>query len=388
MCSGILPHALINLLIFFYPSINKQPMSVVSRYRRPYDYAGMARRSYQAYKVGAVIANQAKPWVEYYTKPAKQQQVAVQPVQKGNAKPLKGKRQRKKPKRTHCKGVRGKAGKEIHQIKKAIKELKYSENASLGKLTYRKHDVYRALSTQNSQQVFIANGSTLTLMESALANLKFFNPSNPGTLITANGATGTYQRKYLFKSMTSKMVLRNNYQTDCSFKVYLCTPKDDTNQSPSDAWTAGIADNGNIAAISTLNQYPSDTDIFKDLWHTKVKGSYDLSPGQSVSISHSVGNVEYDPATADTHSLEYQKDFKNFVWMVVLTGTLSHDSSLDEQGISPAGLDIERKNTYVVSYDAGVNISFIYLDQSLDTPTNGFVQSHQPVPDNVSYSAA
>jgi len=308
--------------------------------------------------------------------------------QKGSAVPIKGKRQRRKPRRTHCKGVKGKAGKEICQIKKAIKALKFSENASLGRMTYRKLQSFRVISADNLQAVSSDGGNDTTQMETTLANLKYYDPANPGTLVTAAATTGTYQRNFLFKSITSKLVLRNNYQSDATVKIYLCKAKDDTDISPSTAWSTGIATSGNVSSITQLNQYPTDNDLFNDLYSVKVAGTYVLSPGQSCSVSHTEKDIEYDPATVDNHNLLYQKEYKAFKWMTVVSGVLSHDVSADDQGIAQAGVDGLVYTTHVVSYDAGVNLTFVHNVISLDTPATSFVQSHQPIADNQAYSVA
>lgn len=304
---------------------------------------------------------------------------------KGGAAPLKGKSQRRKKVRTHCKGVKGKAGKEICSIKKAIKELRYSENASLGQMTYRDLVVGRILSFNNKQKVSNQAGSTTTSMESTLAFLKFFDPNNGETLLTADGGAGTYQREYRFKSVTSNILLRNNYQSDAKLKVYLCKPKIDSSTSPGAAWTNGIVDNGNVTDKDDLNQFASDYDVFRDIWSAKLLGKFTLSPGQSTSVSHTEKDIIFDPATIDGISETYQKAMKSFTFLVVLEGTLSHDTISDQQGIAAAGVDYIKKTTYVVSYDAGANISYVHLASSLDTPSNVFVQSHQPIPQNISY---
>ncbi len=177
-------------------------------------------------------------------------------------------------------------------------------------------------------------------------------------------------------------------QSDCNLKVYLCKAKDDTSITPSSAWSSGLADSGNVSAITQLNQFPSDTDLFNDLWSSKVAGNFTLSPGQTASVSHTVKNVEYDPSLVDTHNLTYQKEYKAFTWMFVVSGVLSHDTTLNEQGMAACGVDFSHHVSTVISYDAGTNIKYVHVVENLDTPTNGFVQSHQPVPDNISYSVA
>lgn len=276
--------------------------------------------------------------------------------------------------------------KDVSRIKRSMKVMKQHDDATTGTLTYRDVTSFRLLSALNEQAVASYSGSKTSSMETALANLKFFDPANPATLITANGTSGTYQRNYLFDSISSKLVVRNNYQSDVKVKIYLCKPKDDTSQTPFDAWNSAIADGGNAADINQINQFPTDYDLLNDLWSLKVVSNTVLSPGQTATSSHTEKNVEYDPATVDTHSLIFQKEYKSFEWLVVIEGTLSHDVAADDQGLAPCGIDILSYKTIKVKYSAGVNIKYIVLAQVLDVPATTFIQSHQPIPDNISYS--
>lgn len=288
-----------------------------------------------------------------------------------------------------CDKMKGTAlKKEVCKLSNQIKELKNAESASLGKMTYRKMEVWNQTCANNVQSVSLYEISKPSNYETVLAQLKYYDPGTPGTLITASAATGTYQKNFLVKNIHAKLTFRNNYQSDADVTVYLCTPKSDSSISPKQAWTDGITtDAGNVSANTEINQYPTDYDVFRDLWNAKRAGHKVLSPGESFEVSHSIQDVEYDPALYDEHAALYQKRFKTAMWMVVLKGTLSHDTVInDELGLAQAGIDTHIHQTWTVQYDAGVNLSYVYLDSTLDSPTTGFVQSHQPIPDNVGYS--
>lgn len=303
------------------------------------------------------------------------------------AQPLRGKKTTKRRQRKKA-CTKKKLVQKVCTMENQIKSLKMSENASLGQCTYRLLDSSRRLSNVNEQESSFFSPNSINNIETAIQNLKYFDPSAPGTLVTAAFGSGTYQRNVLLKSISQSLEIRNNYQSDCKLKVYLCTCKDDTSISPLNAWQSAYGDGGNATNENQLNQYPTDYDLVNDLWKLKVVINTALSPGQSVTCSHSVKNIEYDPATTDTHPDSYQKEYKAFGFLVVLHGTVSHDTAVSEQGIAQAGVDIIRKSTTVVSYDAGINIKYVQLDEDLDTFTNGAVQSHQPIPDNIGYSVA
>ncbi|AXH78884.1 MAG: putative capsid protein [Circular genetic element sp.] len=298
----------------------------------------------------------------------------------GGAAPLKGRRQYSK---------KVKKGGKLSSIQRQLKILKQNDDATLGTMVYRDLKVGRLVHLQNVQNSIITGGFSTVDIEAAMAQLKFFNPAVPGTLTTANMSGIAFQNNVLIKAQTSKLLLRNNYQSDTHLKVYLCMCKDDTSQSPIDAWTASIPDGGNASGKDQINQFPTDYDLFNDLWRTKVVIDSVLSPGESISTSHTVNDVEYSTSTVDTHNTTYQSEYKNFQYLIVINGTIGHDSTVgSEEGYLPSGIDYSVHNTTKITYSAGVNISYIYLADTVDNFSNGGVQSHQPVPNNVGYSAA
>lgn len=349
-----------------------------------------------AYATGAYVTNKA---LNYATRKAvdKAMNYAVSgkamsksSANKGGASPLKGRNMKKRGRKKIRAPSKQKIGKELSSLKRQVKDLKHAENASLGKITYRRRLCWAVKASANQQGVATLPTNGTNEYELVLAQLKYYDPAVPGTLVTADGTSGTYQKDFLFKNIYGKLHMRNNYQTDCEVIVYLCKPKADTSQSPSQAWTDGIADDpGNITSYSNYGSLPTDYDTARQFWSYKRMATKSLSPGQSLEVSHAVNDVEYNPAFTDTHNLQYQRGLKHFQWLIIVRGTISHDSAVaTEQGISEAGIDVISTDVYECHYDAGVNLSFVYHDHTLDTFTNGAVQSHQPVADNIGYSIA
>lgn len=278
--------------------------------------------------------------------------------------------------------------KEVARLKSSVKQLRFSDQASNGTMTWRKWTAHGLQASDNEQAVISYDGFSIADMESSLANLKYFDPANPGTLVTADFTTGSYQRQTHFKSMSTTMEFRNNYISDCNIVVYLCTPKDDTDIQPHTAFSNGATAGANVATTSVA-LYPSDFTQFKDIWNSKRVVNATLSPGQSISCSHTEKDVMYDPSVIDSHNLTYQKEYKNFVYLVVIRGTTSHSTaSANSRGLGAAGLDIIRRRTAVVNYDAGIGIEFVHADTTGLNTLTGAVQSHQPTPDNVGYSVS
>lgn len=295
---------------------------------------------------------------------------------------------RRRPKRKSKKRlVKGKKlNRELNKMSNAIKDLKLTNDATIGTMVYRRSNSQNITCAKNEQASLSRNVFRLNQMQGALSNLKFFNPSTPGTLTTADLASATFQQNILFKNVSSKINIRNNYISDCEVKVYLCTVKDDTNSDPKVAWQAGIADGGNAADENELNQYPSDYSLVTSLWNLKRMVKCTLSPGQTISASHNVNDIEYDPSVFDSHALDYQKEYKSFTWLVVIQGTNVHDTTDPTSvGKSQCGVDIDTLESWTIQYSAGVNINYIHLANNYDTVASP-VQSHQPIPDNINYS--
>lgn len=281
------------------------------------------------------------------------------------------------------KPIRGKPS-----LKKQVKSLTRSIKSTMGTLIYRKRTTERLLTSINEKGYGIAqNQVDMNLYETVLGELRFFNPSAPGTLIQGSGASGTYFREYNFKNVTSKLCAKNNYQVPCKFTVMLMCSKEDTSINPATAFQNGLVDVGNPSSQSQLT-YFTDSDEFNKLWSIKKTKKKLLQPGQELKISHSYKDMMYDPAVFDSHSLTFQNKYKTFCWLIKVEGRLGHDTSADQQGLTQAGVDIVVDNVLKVEYDAGCDLKFIVVSDGSDSFTNGAVTSSKPVSDNIGYSVA
>lgn len=266
----------------------------------------------------------------------------------------------------------------IKQMDRQITRLKKSEDASLGTMIYRAEGRFTISSAVNAQGVSTKSHSTVTGLEQILANLKFYDPSNPATLITADFTTGTYQKEVLFERLTSTLQLRNNYKNDCRVRVYLGVPKVDTSTSIDSAWSSGATDQGGVAN-TVINTYPTDYQLVGRLWKLKLKANKVLKAGQSLTLSHSNKEFRLDPSFLDSHALTYQKSLGNAQWLIVVSGTLGHDSAVaDQVGYTASKVDGTLRTSTKIQYDAGVNIKYSVISNTFDTFTNGAVQSQKP----------
>ena len=269
---------------------------------------------------------------------------------------------------------RRKLSKKVCRMEASIRNLKFAENASLGTFTHRKIEGQGSVITAadgKSQGTLALYGHVMSDFNESIQYLQYYNPATPGTLTTADGKTGTFDRRFLFKSIYSAITLRNNYQTDVKVKVYLCYPKQSSSIAPLAAWQNGIDANpdSSITATTSLGQYPNDYSDFKDVWSAKLHCKASLSAGQSIICSHSVKDIEYDPTAYASHTATFQSKYKNFVFVVVIEGTMSHTATTT--GLARCGVDAIQHTTRVIQYDAGVNVTFQRVDNSLGDQTHG-----------------
>lgn len=272
---------------------------------------------------------------------------------------------------------------------KMIKKLQAHDRQSLGDMTYRQLGSSRVTFLTNDQGVVPIGGSRTIDLESILSKCKFFDPSNPATLIEGSLAAGTYQRNVRFENITSNIECRNNYGTTMEVTIYKCLVKEDTNNNPITAWASGIPDGSNLSTPNDLGQYPTDYDLVNDLWKLTVAKKVVLQPGQAVKAFHKTGAFEFASSTVDTHALAYQKEYKSFEWLVIAKGVHGHDTSFLQVANMPGGIDFSWTNVYKVKYDAGINIRFVHVDNgNADTFSNAGVMSQKPMTDNQGYSVA
>lgn len=274
-------------------------------------------------------------------------------------------------------------------VKKQIKELKRLTESDTGTLTYRSiHSGSTTFSNANQQSMTPILGSSISKIETALAQLRYYDTStNPPTLVTRDATAGTFQKEFLIQNTVTTLRLRNNGHTPCNVKVYLCAPKRDTNILPTTAITSGLTDMCNVSNTDVCT-YPTDSPLFNDLWKIVKSKSYKLKSGHTAECTHTEKAFQYDPSMVDEHNLTYQKQYGGHVWLVVHQGTIAHDSTTNSDiGIGPSKLDYVIRTKYLIKYSAGADIKYLYCDSTdLDTmavqPTTGVLN----VPDVIGFS--
>lgn len=278
-----------------------------------------------------------------------------------------------------------KARQEIKDLRKKVKDINQSVKHNEGKLIYRFRGTGRVLANANecTHSSIVAN--SISTIETVLAQLRYYDPTDPANLVNASGVTGTFSKDFMISKSYYKLLIQNNYQIPCNVVVYICKPKEDTSISPTSAFSGGLVDVGNPSNVSCL-VYLTDSEIFQDLWKIEKSEKKYLYPGEICTISHGDKKYDYDPSLVDTHSLEYQDKYKSTIFVIRVEGPLAHDSAADEQGTAQCGIDYQMNRTFQVDYDAGAPITWLVSGDSSDTFTNGAIISSKPVADNISYS--
>lgn len=218
------------------------------------------------------------------------------------------------------------------------------------------------------------DGLTKTLIEDAISQLKYFDPSAPATLTVVDYNTGTFNKQILL-SCSTKIKFRNNYKARVNVVCYLCKIRSDTNQSPESAIVSGFADIGPLDETDMLSK-ATDSKILKDLWIVKKVFDGILEPGQMKTYSHYEKPFSYDTSLVDTHALEYVKIFKSNAWLIRIQGVLVHNNFLpDVVGTSNVGVDVYTDTNIVVKYDAGIDLFEIQTVNNAGALTSSATQT-------------
>lgn len=278
---------------------------------------------------------------------------------------------------------RGRAGtmpRKVKGLSRQVRELKRLAEADMGTHIHRRRDVNAILSLENEQNVNYIVSCNVERLEEVLLQLRYYDPSNPGTLLVASGVSGTFQKDFFFSRIHSKITVRNNYQVPCEVRIYQCVPKDDTSIDVVSAFQDGLTDVGNPGYLSPLT-YLTDSKLFDDLWRIKQSAIKLLDAGRQCSMTWSAKPFQYDPSLTDSHNQQYQAAFQASVFMVFIKGVVSHDALADQQGTSSAGIDMMCDTVYEVKYPAGADITQFTVDDGSSAFANGARLTNKPAAD-------
>lgn len=275
-------------------------------------------------------------------------------------------------------------------VRKDVKALKAKVNADQATHTYKELGAGEVQALAGQVEYTQEAISSVSNLEAWIANLRYYNPSNPTVLTTASGASGTFHREIHFSNIYSKLELRNNYQVPCRVKVYLCRPKSDTNIVPMTYYTNGIADQVISAGADqqTAGLYLTDINTFNQQYSVVCKKDVILDAGAMCFATHNTGRFKYDPSLTDSHTSGYQTKYKACLWIIRVEGILGHDSASAQDFNTLLGsVDYQFIHIAKIEYDAGVGLNDIYIQDNRNSFTSGSgLVSSKPVADNIGYS--
>lgn len=298
---------------------------------------------------------------------------------------------RKAPKKKRCKPVKD-VCKEIQKIREKVKELDRENESGMGTKIYRSRHSSQLIAAVGLQRVTSGRLFGKTDLESTITSLKYFDPAVPGTLVTANGNTPTFQNEFYFKHVDVYIEVTNNYQVPVYVDLFIMKPKTDTGITPSGAFTNGLSDIGAPSSTSPMVRL-HDSIQLKDLWSTSIsKRGVLLKPGQSLRLSDTMGGFQFDPSLLDSHAYEYMPMFHGRAFAIRFWGQVGHDTVVAEVGNLGCGVDTEFGFQSIVKYAAGTDVHDLQIadnfDASFTTAPNLGVCSQMPLADNQSYSIA
>lgn len=276
--------------------------------------------------------------------------------------------------------------KSVRKVQKEVKTLQKKVRDMTSTLTARFVDVFKLSASANQTGYVALMCGSADTVELALAQLKFFDPSNPGTLITGSGATGTYNRRFRVKC-SNTYVIRNNYKVPVDIRLYKYRVISDTNQTPYTAFTAGLTDVGNPASTS-IAVYPTDSTQLSDLFKLEGTTIKRLEPGEELHATMATPWFDYDPADYDLHGLSYQRQYHCQAYLLRISGPPAHDkTTITQLGTIGTAVDFLEKITVNVQYNSGgPDLNTVYVADASDSMTAGAVVSQQTV-SNQEYGA-
>lgn len=254
-----------------------------------------------------------------------------------------------------------------NRLQRQVTRLTKQVKSGMGELVYKYRESSRVVCSTNQCAYGNWAGNSTVIDELALAQLRFYNPSTPGTYITSDLTSGT-QSKSAQMQVYGSITLRNNYAVPTKVSLYVCVPKSDTSTTPITAITDGLTDLGVTSPSTEIMTFPTESRLFNDIYKVSSSKTLELRAGKEMTISHSTATYTYDPSIVDTHSQIYQKKLQAFVFLVRVHGVLAHDTSVTtEQTSAPAGVDIQTSIKITIHYDAGVNVKYIVVNNTADT---------------------
>lgn len=270
-------------------------------------------------------------------------------------------------------------------IAKQLRDIRRKLNATTTTYVWRKRAYDRVESSGNNVSTKASfSGNSLTYVEQAIDSLKYYDPSAPSALVSADFTSGSYNKQVML-SGNSRLLVKNNYTVSCKCTVYVVVPRGDTSITANTAVENGWTDVG-LLFTTGVNQYPEDSLQFMQMWKIVKKKKKILKIGQAMTAGFKIREFMYNPALADAHTETFQPRYQAHQYLIRVEGILAHDNSLDQQGLLRGGVDVQIDTTIVAKYDGGADIKFVEI-QDDGAQFTGTAQVNVPsISENISYA--
>lgn len=251
----------------------------------------------------------------------------------------------------------------VAKLKKDVSKLKKEVKVTMSTYIKKYRNFPTALSAATTQCAYSESTlNSLSVLQDVIDNVKYFNPSVPGTLINVDLTAPTFSNKVLFKRSYVRAIARCNYSVPARVSMYVLSAKKDTSTVPTTTFSDSLTDTSNASSTSPLIK-PSDCIYFRDLYKIDKHVKKLIYPGQELEISHSYPSFYYDISLADTQTDAYQPRFHGSLLLVRVEGVQGHGST---SGVaqSRAGVDIEFIRIHEVQYPGGADLLYIEVDDN------------------------
>lgn len=299
----------------------------------------------------------------------------------------KGKSSKRGKKRYTNRSRRGKnCCKEIKAVAKKVSNIQKSLAVNLSHKTFRTSICSVLRGTPNASLV---NEQAFTNTQLTGAGTVRMFDAGTDAAASVNIFTKEFGQDVRVTKCYDNYLMTNNGNSPVMIECWTCIPKGTHNTSAQAAWQNGLVDQGDPATgtILTTLVFPTDSDLFNQLWTIKGTKHRRLLPGQQFVCS-----MNHKPFTFKTS--EYQQnsdvyDSKHGTWshLFRFTGGLAHITDETKSGYNDYHLDTEYKTTIKVEYESG---GFDFNDFSANDSqdpltTNQFAL--MPVPAVLAYDA-
>lgn len=256
------------------------------------------------------------------------------------------------------------------KLAKQVRHLQKQVNANTSILKYKARS-FGTVKAAANQCAYASYPLSTSSLESVLQNLRYFDPSAPGTYKTVDFTAGT-QSKSVEVQFYSKIDIRNNYKVPVIVDVYCVTAKQDTSIAPDAAVTNGLTDLGISSPSTEVQCFPTESPQFQDLWKIAKHSQIELQPNLATTLKWSCDPFSYDPSVVDSHNLTFQKEMRSMCWLIRVMGVMAHDSSVTtEIGQAPCGVDVMNNRIFTIKYPGGADFEYMIVTNSATTFTNG-----------------